>query len=242
MPDTSSSPTHPGLLLRPVEWHLRRCAPAGGVPGLSLKKTFSCSHTTIATQRWGWVHGGGPGGILLPDGQATAMTNLSGHAAPEQQASRASCVCVHGLMTTQLLRAGAMPLLQFVSRHGKASGSSGRRRRALRHAFCSVPIPVDLSRAAKAVPRAPCSQSSCPALRPSCEPSTCWLHCTWSCQFHAQRPACSPPVQHVLHPITINSFEPAPIRAFARRQLELMRKHGLSKREAREQLEQEAEQ
>ena len=234
MPDTSSSPTHPWTAAAPCRVAPQEVRTGRRRPRIEFEEDFLMQsyhdrHPEVGLgARWR------PWRYPVARWASHCHDNLSGHAAPEQQASRASCVCVHGLMTTQLL--------QFVSRHGKASVSSGRRRRALRHAFCSVPIPVDLSRAAKAVPRAPCSQSSCPALRPSCEPSTCWLHCTWSCQFHAQRPACSPPVQHVLHPITINSFEPAPIRAFARRQLELMRKHGLSKKEAREHLEQEFEQ
>ena len=45
-------------------------------------------------------------------------------------------------------------------------------------------------------------------------------------------------LQHIFHPITINSFQPAPMRAYARRQLELMRQ-GMTKRQARDFLDRE---
>ena len=121
-------------------------------------------------------------------------SNLREHEAPEQQASHTSCLSMHGLKTTQLLRAGAMSLLQYVFRHGKASGSSGRRRRVLRHAVYLV-----LSTSANQPKLSPLHPPAQQII--ICEPATCLMHCTWSCQFQTQRPGCShcaacPPPHH----------------------------------------------
>ena len=113
---------------------------------------------------------------------------LSGHAAPEQQAFRTSCLCVHGLMTTHLLRTGAMPWLQDVFRHGKASGSSGRRHSVLRHAVCAV-----LSASAIQPKLFPLHSAACPPAQHTitCELSTRLMLCTWPCRLHAQQADCS---------------------------------------------------